>query len=235
LNAEDDKGWSRHQHFGLRKEWFDSYMADTDGWRQRTSLGNRQVDSMVIWLRTCGIEDKCGRRTVLAEQFFLQGTDDLSLWELLWLNVVFNFPTANWYVRQGLGAWNATELKVLLREAVPRISEWTASNAIMELVGLLERTPVGAQLGQGRVTPDRPRGVTRTGHLPADITILENIRKILAMQKDIRELKYTEDCLWPWIVFGCDRDLILSRLVVMDQDMVLASPEYLTIINHSGE
>ncbi|WP_177223976.1 hypothetical protein [Neomoorella thermoacetica] len=43
--------------------------------------------------------------------------------------------------------WTTTELKALLRQAVPLLAERTAANAIMELAGPLERTPVSSELG----------------------------------------------------------------------------------------
>ncbi|WP_161485000.1 hypothetical protein [Neomoorella mulderi] len=50
---------------------------------------------------------------------------------MLWVNVVFAFPTARWYAHLGPGAWTITELKALLRQAMPRLAERTATNAIM--------------------------------------------------------------------------------------------------------
>lgn len=51
------KGWAHHQHFGLRKEWLDDYLQYWPEWEANVSLGNRQVDSLKVWLRTTGVED----------------------------------------------------------------------------------------------------------------------------------------------------------------------------------
>ncbi|MGI9862646.1 hypothetical protein SDD30_14805 [Moorella naiadis] len=63
FNWSYEKGWSRHQHFGLRREWLELYLADRQGWRGSSILGNRQVDSLAVRLKTTGIEDSSGRLT----------------------------------------------------------------------------------------------------------------------------------------------------------------------------
>ncbi|RJX19216.1 MAG: hypothetical protein C4570_05555 [Ammonifex sp.] len=212
-----DTGWARHSIFGLRREWLDLYLGDRRGWHSRQVLGNRQVTSLEAWLKTAGIEDSSGRLTPLGEQFVAKGTGDRSLWELLWVNVVFTFPTARWYVHLGQGKWATTELKSLLRTAVPRLAERTASNAIMELAGLLERTPVGNELGQGQVTAGRPRRLVRRGGEPCDAAIVHALGRLFIKQSRTN-LSWDDDLVWPWVVFGCSRQFILERLTIIDQN-----------------
>lgn len=212
-----ESGWARHSIFGLRKEWLDLYLSDRCGWRYRPVLGNRQIDSLAIWLKTAGIEDSSGQLTPLGEQFAMRGTAYRPLWELLWVNVVFAFPTARWYAHLGLGAWTTTELKSLLRQAVPRLAERTAANAIMELAGLLERTPVGSELGQGQVSGERPRRLVRRGGQPGDAALIHALGR-LYLQQDRTRFPWAADLTWPWVVFGCSRQFILERLTVLDQD-----------------
>ncbi|SHE92041.1 hypothetical protein SAMN02745218_01071 [Desulfofundulus australicus DSM 11792] len=56
-------GWSRHQHFGLRKEWLELYLQEQQEWELSGLLGNRQVQSFKVWLRTTGLQDKRGKET----------------------------------------------------------------------------------------------------------------------------------------------------------------------------
>ncbi|TDA65830.1 MAG: hypothetical protein D9V47_12055 [Clostridia bacterium] len=212
-----ERGWSRHQRFGLRQEWLDLYLSDRRGWRHRSILGNRQIDSLAAWLKTAGIEDGSAHLTPLGEQFAARGTACRPLWELLWVNVVFAFPTACWYAHLGPGAWTTTELKALLRQAVPRLAEWTAANAIMELAGLLERTPIGNELGQGQVSGERPRRLVRRGGQPGDAALIHALGRLYLQQGRTR-LPWAADFTWPWVVFGCSRQFVLERLTVLDQD-----------------
>lgn len=228
FNWNCETGWARHNIFGLRREWLDLYLADRQGWRDRSILGNRQVDALETWLKTAGLEDSRGRLTPLGKQFAARGTACRSLWELLWVNVVFNFPTARWYVHLGQGAWTTTELKSLLRATVPRLAERTASNAIMELAGLLERTPVGDELGQGHVTGGRPRRLTRRGVNPCDAAIVHALGRLYFQQGKTR-LSWDGDLLWPWVVFGCSPQFVLERLTIIDQNYCDIDPQGVTI------
>ena len=224
----EEKGWSRHQHFGLRKEWLELYFSDRKSWRQNSILGNRQVDSFATWLKTAGIEDKKGNLTALGMEFLRRGVNDLSLWELLWVNVVFSFPTARWYAHLGMGTWTTTDLCVMLGRSVPRLAERTVINAVMELAGLLERTPVGSELGQGRVSGDRPRRIERIGKEPGDAAIILALGK-LYLQQDRTRLLWSDDVTWPWVVFGCNRDYVLGRLTNMDHDHFKIDDKGITI------
>lgn len=212
----NEKGWSRHQHFGLRSEWLDLYLADRQGWRISANLGNRQVDSLQAWLKTAGLVNERGDLTALGKRLAAEGSASLGVWELIWVNTVFNFPTARWYARLGNGEWTTTDLKQRIRLMVPRLAETTASNAIMELAGLLERTPVGGELGQGLVLGVRPRRIKRTGHKPGDLALVYAMGR-LYLQRQQERLAWDENLTWPWIVFGCNRQFVLERLTIIDQ------------------
>lgn len=223
-----EKGWSRHQHFGLRQEWLGLYLSDRVGWRRHSFLGNRQVDSLATWLKTAGIEDSSGCLTRLGEQFAARGVDCLALWELLWVNVVFSFPTARWYAHLGLGEWTTAELKALLLQAVPRLAERTATNAVMELAGLLERTPVGSELKQGQVIAKRPRSIVRSGKEPNDAALIHAIGR-LYLQQGQNRLPWEADLTWPWVVFGCSRQFVFNRLTVLEQEFFEIDEQGLTV------
>ena len=138
------RAWARHQHFGLRSEWLALYLGEPQEWPRTGGLGVRQVQSLRAWLRTTGLVDRRGRETRLCHPFHRTWPESLLAWQLLWANVVFNFRTAAWYVfHAGIGVWTTTELRSRLGEAVPRLAKRTVSNAVLELAGLLERTPGG--------------------------------------------------------------------------------------------
>jgi len=210
-------GWARHNHFGLRHEWLELYLSNPREWRRGTALGNRQVDSLAAWVKTGGIEDGRGKLTALGKEFAEHGTACPPLWELLWANVVFSFATACWYAHRGTGTWTTSELRAMLQKSVPRLAEYTISNSVMELAGLLERTPVGTGLGQGEVNRERPRRITRSGRQPGDVAILHCLRQLCLQQHRCR-LEWSSSLTWPWIVFGCSRQFVLERLTGLDRD-----------------
>ena len=215
IDWQQETGWAKHSTFGLRDEWVNLYLSDPLNWKSSGGLGNRQVESMANWLKTCGMEDAGGGMTFLGRLFMQQGTAATELWQLAWVNAVFNWPTARWYVYLGNGEWTIKELRTILKSTMPRLSERTLDNAVLELVGTLERTPIGDELGQGLVTPTRPRRVTRRGAVPTNAAIVHSIGRLYLQQKRAR-LLWAEELTWPWVIFGCSPDLILDRLLHLE-------------------
>ena len=188
------------------------YLAQPEEWESDGGLGNRQVQALQTWLRTTGLRHKQGE-TWLAGLFRRLGTDDLLPWQYLWVNVTHGFATVGWYAcRLGLGEWSTTELVGLLLRDVPHLSPRTAKNAVAELVGTLERTPVGAALGQGEVRAGRPRSLRRTGlPEPATGALLRSLALLWQAERR-RALPLSAKLAWPWLVFGCKRDSVLLAL-----------------------
>ena len=207
------KGWARHSMFGLRAVWLEEYLRDPSS--PARLLGNRQVDSLEAWLRTGGLCYREGEPTLLASRFAASGVEDMCLWEMLWVNVVFSFPTARWYVSQGNGEFTLADLRRNLSLDVPRISDRTVYNAIEELAGLLDRTPVGDRLCQGKIVSRRPRHICRTGIEPNDEALrLSMVNLLSEIESDT--VQWEEDLLWPWVVFGSKREKLIGRLLTID-------------------
>lgn len=109
------------------------------------------------------MQDPQGKETFLSALFHRNGIESLFAWELLWTEVVFNFAVTEWYVRElGTGCWTTTEMKDLLHMNYPHLALRTAGNAIVELASFLERTPVGGDLRQGKVSSLKPRNIERS-------------------------------------------------------------------------
>jgi len=209
----ETQGWSRHQHFGLRSEWLGLYLEHPQDWASTGSLGPRQVQSLSAWLRTCGLVDRSGTETALTRLFRASWPEADRAWQVLWAYVTFRFATAAWYVTEmGLGSWTTTELRRALEAEVPHLAPRTVTNGILELVGLLQRTPVGAVGGQGLVSPTRPRGVTRHGLASPSSTALAHAMRLLFLGERRSTLGLGEALQWPWAVYGCDREDALALL-----------------------
>lgn len=191
-----------HCHFGLREEWLKLYLAYPEDWRNKGLLGNRQVDSLRAWLKTGGLHDKRGNETPLAIQFRSAGTTSLLLWELLWVNIVFSFNTAAWFVYQGSGVHTSSELCSKLSADLPHFLPRSIHSGILELVGLLEFTPIGTQLEQGRVTRKGKRTVERHGLNSPSSEALSLSLELLFQRERTNSLETHKKLLFPWVVFG---------------------------------
>ncbi len=210
------KGWNAHRSFGLRKEWVALWMDRPEDWVSFGHLGNRQVQSLHTWLKTAGIVDRKGEKTPLGLKFQTESADSLGAWELAWVNIVFNFPPARWYVFHfPKGAWSIQELKMRLRQSLPHFSTRTVSNSIMELVGLLERTPIGKELQQGEVTREgRDRKIKREGlQYPMVSSIKFAFHRLFAEERRDR-LYFDDHLLFPWIIFGTEQQEVFKQLIL---------------------
>lgn len=205
--------WSPHRTFGLRVEWVRLYLDRPDDWQQQNSLGPRQIDAFRSWLVTSGLAQGCTASHSLYRLFLDTWPSALLAWQILWTNCVSAFDTATWYVHEmGLGSWESTFLAACLARRVSSIAPRTAYDAILELVGLLERTPVGTELGQGIVEATRPRRVRRVGLAEPHPAALAHAARLLFLKEDRCRLGLEEDLLWPWTVFGCTADSALVTL-----------------------
>jgi hypothetical protein len=207
-----ETGWTRHRAFGLRREWIELYLRHPADWRESGALGNRQVMSLDQWLITTGLLTRRDGETRLCSLMRSRGTGSQVLWALVWANVCLAFPTARWYVTElGLGEWpidGLTESLCLYCGLAKR----TCYDAIMELVGLLERTPIGKELKQGEVIRAYPRLVRRIGLAdPGPEAILYAAGALFARERRCR-LELQEPLPWPWIVFGCRPEEALATL-----------------------
>lgn len=205
--------WCAFCTFGLRTEWLRLYLEYPNDWVRVGALGPRQVQSLGVWLRTCDLVERSGVELPLAQLFRESWPEAEVAWQILWANVTFRFATAQWFVTDlGLGTWTTRELRLALGRHVLHLSSRTVSNGITELVGLLERTPVGTVWGQGEVSPGRPRRVTRRGLASPSPTALAHAMRLLFMGERRDSLRLSEPVLWPWVVYGCERDEALVLL-----------------------
>jgi hypothetical protein len=221
LKLSEHKGWSRHQTFGLREEWIHVYLAAPHSWFRSSELGNRQVQSLQTWIRTSGFTDAHGNETDLYEMFQEKGTEYQIAWEILWVNVVFNWPTARWYISHvDKGSWTTAELGNMLYKAAPQLAERTVQDAILELVGLLQQTPVGFELGQGEVSLSRPRKIQRKGLLQPSWKAMCHAFSRLFQEEGRKQLGLNENLLWPWLVFGCSRDQVIKDILIAEDGKI---------------
>lgn len=208
------KAITKHEHFGLKKKWIDMFFDNYSNWKS-LPLGNRQLISLISWLKTAEVLNKRSELTILGSNLIRVKNRTILIWEIIWVNIVFNFETANWFVHLSTGCWKSSELKDLLKEQFPHLSERTISNAIVELVGTLEYTPIGDKLRQGKVLrKGRAREVIREGYKPSAIGLNYSLMKLFNQQDTYSLDLNDERLLWPWIIFGCKRNDLLPEIVL---------------------
>jgi len=207
-------GWKKHQGFGLRKEWISLYLHNPDNWEENNNLGVRQVESLKSWIKTCELDRES--QNILFRLFLEKGTEDLLCWEILWVNVVFNFPTALWFIKNiGYGEWDIKEILTRMHKNLSHLSLRTVQDAVYELIGMFERTPIGKDLGQGEVHKEKNRRyIIRNGLLyPNYKSVIYSFIKLFEREKEDR-LCLSDDLVWPWEIFLCEKSFITKSVIL---------------------
>jgi len=204
--------WAPHFTFGLREEWLDLALSRPHDWADSGDLGTKQIASLKAWLKTTGLSKRECQSTPLLDLF--HDPDGRSLaWQIVWVNSVFNFAIAFLYVRAPRSEeWSTKSLAISMLPQAGSLRPRTIRDGVQELIGLLERTPVGTQLGQGIVTRGRPRRVHRIGLPYPDPRALAHAARRLFLWENLTSLPLEADLVWPWTVFACDKYDALSML-----------------------
>ncbi|HOV80460.1 MAG TPA: phosphoadenosine phosphosulfate reductase family protein [Bacillota bacterium] len=217
-------GLHSYQHFGMRKEWLAEFLRSPDKWAAGNSLGNRQFEAMVMWLKHAEIiggDRKSGwEPTVFGERLRSLGADSLLTWAAVWTNLARNSTPVQWYVSNIPWLTPATkkELVEKLGEQYP-LSASTRENSMTALTALLTKTPLGNELGLGVHTgPGRRTGGTlykRGWAEPHPLAVLYSLyryaERVGRYELTVSEL-YGQAPEGPYALFGIDREKLILIL-----------------------
>ena len=183
------KGMNRYQTFGLRQEWLQHFYEYGTECFGSYVLGNRQYDSLKVWLREAGIlaADKTINLTPLGEKLLTQLPAPIGgfkydpyapfTWSIIWANLAYNSIICKWYVLNAeIGStYDKGTLVDLIGDNYARR---TRENAIASVCDLLNKTPIGASLKQGIAIPSSATTYTYTRDgwdMPDGIAILYSL------------------------------------------------------------
>jgi len=224
-----------YQHFGMEKEWLASFFVSPMDWFGINSLGNRQFEAMLLWLKHAElITSGSGKRSLavtgLCEKLTRRGADDPLTWAVIWTNLARNSAPVQWYL--SAIPWGATVTKT---DCVTKMgetyfqSETTRRNAIKALFGLLTKTPLGSELGLGeKLEPERRAdALYKKGWLSPDpVAIVYSLyryaEKTGRYDLTVSEL-YESAKEGPYVLFGIGRETlegILKGLSARDDGLI---------------
>lgn len=154
----DLKGMNRYQHFGLRRPWLEHFFANRETCFTMGSLGNRQYDSLKVWLREGGLltpsgkGDKSGVPTPLFDKVLPLGAGNPLTWAIIWTNLAYNSIIVKWYMLNAVAGeiYEKNDLIFLLGDDY---SKSTRDNAVTALLETFRHSPIGTVLKQGIPIP----------------------------------------------------------------------------------
>ncbi len=164
------KGFGKYLTFGLRKNWVDSFFQNTENWLSSNSLGNKQVDSVIAWLKDAEILNSVNRKEMkidltnigkkLAQ---LYNSNENFVWKIIWINLSYNSDLVKWYISL---PWRHTYSKTELLELLidNGLKKNTADSGLGSLFNMFENSPLGNEFKIGVIfRKDRERYVEKIG------------------------------------------------------------------------
>ncbi len=143
--------------FGLREEWVENFVRNGEAFFLDNSLGPRQLDAFIYYLKDTGLIDRKKKPTSLFEDikelYGLVGIKDMFLWSVLWANLCINAPLFRWWTDVPPGIYTRDLLIEMMSESYGKMNK-SVINGYLSLVGTFERTEIGKALRQGTVVKD---------------------------------------------------------------------------------
>lgn len=237
-NSMISKGSSlnKYQHFGLRKDWLKKYFDMRDELWTSTTLGNRQIEALKVWLKDAEITEK-NKITPLGEKLAEFGGESELTWAVIWTNLAYNSTIVHWYALNVPWGkkYDKEELIDMLGE---NYSPSTRKNALASLFELLRHTPLNDKLSLGELemvgNTNRVKSVYKKGwEHPDPICLLYALYKY-AEKSDkhydftMSELEQFNDNMKgisPIAIFGIDHEKMRKIL----QSLAIEYPDYIDV------
>ena len=143
---------SKYGTFGIRQEWIDMYLTDSENFWNDKILGVKQVPSFKAWLKDAEIVDEKLKLTPFGELCVEINKENITLlWELIYINLAYNSPLMKWFLsavafnseinRKDLG-------KLAIEYFQQTFKETTITYAVQALMQTFKYSPIGEDLSQ---------------------------------------------------------------------------------------
>jgi phosphoadenosine phosphosulfate reductase len=213
----------KYSTFGIRGEWLTAFFNEMDNWLTNNGLGPKQIPAMINWLRDAELMEKKDKKPsefayILKDIFF---KNEILVWEIVWINLAFNAPIINWFVRNiefDRGYSRSNELIEILKKEYENLSEGTLNNPLSALIDMLDKSPFGERLKlgllekKGKVTKTVTRcGRKEANELPIAYLLYKNAEIKGRYEWTVSDY-YGNDEIGPYNIFGISRDVFENCL-----------------------
>ncbi len=237
----DLKGLSPYETFGFRREWLEHFFEYEMECFTQGQLGNRQYNSLKIWLRQAELitttkrNGQSGTTTPLFEQLRPLGAGNPLVWAIIWTNLAYNSVIARWYMHftEINKVYDLPELIFMLGDDY---SATTRRNAVQALLETFRRSPVGPVLKQGIPIPDgRSFRYSKQGwSAPDAVAVLYSLYKFAEETghytftiSGLKKLHSSPNAkgVSPALIFGMD----LKKFRSIVQEVAIFHPDYIRV------
>lgn len=206
----------KYNTFGLRQEWLYDFFNKGLLFFQNNSLGPRQIQAFIYYLRDSELIDKKKNLTplfhILRSVYFKEGINSQILWGIVWINLCFNSPLYSWWTTLPTGNYTRERLinNLILSYGKNNKSIRSGLSSIKET---LTKSQIGELLGQG--LPDKKGRIIKEISKPGckslpPVLILYNLYKLAEKEGTYKfNLQEIEDMIFsPQKIFAiCSQDL----------------------------
>lgn len=217
-NNLDVKNIDRYKTFGFRQEWVEIYLENPDTFWQSDRLGVDMFYAFDKWAREAMLIDSKKTPSDAISTMKKLGADSPLLWGYFYVNMAYQSPIINWYVRRipfGVPYTNESLMLLLGDE----LKERTRKNALTSLKDTMRSSPIGWLLGQGQ-TQTKGRQVVsieKTGWAePEPLAVLYALYMFAEKMDGLYSFTLTDlladederEALSPALLFGIPRDTL---------------------------
>jgi len=142
----------KYYTFGLRQEWLFSFIEEGKHFLKDNSLGPRQIEAFIYYLKDCEIIDKDKNPTplfnILRTIYLKDGAISQTFWGIVWINLCFNSSLFAWWTTLPSGNYNREDLIEKLILSYGKENRYI-KNGFCSIKETLTKSPIGELLGQG--------------------------------------------------------------------------------------
>ena len=202
-------------------------MRSADDWFENNNLGNRQKESLKVWLKDADLLGNNNTSTKLAKLLSNIVTFNESLiWEVIWVNLYYNVNLIKWYINSIVWGevFSSKELVEKIIQADPNSKEKTTQNSISSLFNLFDTSPIGKELKIGIIEKrGRERFVKKLGTdeihpLAVAYSLYKAAEHIGRRDFTVSELYRKDFEGGPYKMFGISRDKLERILRGLQED-----------------
>ena len=206
-----------YKTFGLREEWIDEYVSDSENFWDSTLLGTAMFDSFKSWCKDAGILNTKNKPTPFGEllQNIYSETPSL-FWEVIWCNLTYSSFIVNRFnnlIKPGT-TFDKKYLVDSISASESVSSLTTLSNAAGALMDLFKNSPVGDDLEQAE---SHDKKFVRRAYNDLSIEALAYSLYLYGEKNDTKEFRVSdfynaEEAKGPHLEFGITRNELLKKL-----------------------
>jgi len=152
----------KYQCFGLRQEWLYDFLKKGEPFFNDNSLGPKQIEAFIYYLRDSELIDKKKNPThlyyIARDLYYREGGNSQTLWGIIWVNLCFNISLFTWWTTLRVGNYHREELleNLIVSYGKNNMSIKSGFSSIRET---LVKSPIGELFSQGII--DRNSRITK--------------------------------------------------------------------------